>query len=179
MGIEAFDDDLVWPTRKGRAPARYTTPPIASTLELPAEAIERGAWHDDFLILGSRLRPMWGDELWIDEEVPAYVVPYREDYDIRVTCPLGRERPEFVRSSCDILQVSSVDKGGIFEFALRENAELPLAHLSFVGDRLVAEHKLPFVAAGVPALGAAVEAVGWAACRLRRELTAAFRHAAR
>jgi hypothetical protein len=173
MSIRTFDE-LAWPPRKrpGPEPVRHSTPPIASTLDLPAEAIESGAWHDDFLILGSRLRPAWGDELEIDEGLPAYVVPYADGFPIQVTCPVGTGRADSVRVSCTVLAVPHGTRG-IFEFALRENAELPLARLSFSGDWLFADHELPFSAAGIPALRDSIEAVGWTAQRLRPELSAA------
>jgi hypothetical protein len=167
-------DELAWPPRKrsGAAPARHSTPPLAGTLDLPPEAVASGAWHDDFLILGSRLRQIWGDELEIDEEAPAYVVPYADGFAIAVTCAVDVERAESVRISCPILAITD-GAVGIFEFALRENAELPLARLSFRDGWLVAEHELPFSATGIPALGASIEAVGWTARRLRPELVAA------
>jgi hypothetical protein len=171
-------DELSWPPRKrcdGRG-VRHLTPPVAGTLKLPDGAVQ-GAWHDDFLLLGSRLRPAWGGEIRIDEEAPAYVIAYAEDYDVSVTCPVGEERADSVRVSCPVLTVPA-GTTGIFEFALRENADLPLARLAYRGQELVAEHELPFVAAGIPALRTAVDAVGWAARRLRPELSAACLHSA-
>lgn len=172
MSLETFDDHLAWPSRVRRAPTQHSTPPVAHSLDLPASAIENGAWHDDFLILGSRLRPTW-DQLEIDEEAPAYVVPYAPGFPVQVTCPVGSERAETVRVSCDVIALPR-NVAGFFEFALRENAELPMARLAISDDRLVVDQELPFLAAGIPALGVTIEAVGWAARRLRPELSAAF-----
>lgn len=65
------------------------------------------------------------------------------------------------------------EPGGIFEFALRENAVLPLAKLSLESGWLAASYELPFAGAGISSLRSAVSVVGWAACGLRRELEAA------
>lgn len=172
MSLETFDDHLAWPPRIRRAPAQHSTPPIARSLDLPADAVEKGAWHDDFLILGSRLRPTW-DQLEIDEEAPAYVLPYAPGFQVRVTCPVESARAETVRVSCDVIAVPR-QVAGFFEFALRENAELPMARLAIHDDRLAVDQELPFLAAGIPALAMTIEAVGWAARRLRPELRAAF-----
>jgi len=172
VSLETFDDHLAWPPRVRRAPAKHSTPPVARSLDLPTSAVENGAWHDDFLILGSRLRPTW-DQLEIDEEAPAYVVPYAPGFPVQVTCPVGSERAETVRVSCDVIALPR-NVAGFFEFALRENAELPMARLAISDDRLVVDQELPFLAAGIPALGITIEAIGWAARRLRPELSAAF-----
>lgn len=101
------------------------------------------------------------------------MVPYAPGFPVRVTCPVGSERAETVRVSCDVIAIPQ-DVAGFFEFALRENAELPMARLAVNADRLVVDQELPFLAAGIPALGMTIEAVGWAARRLRPELSVAF-----
>lgn len=173
MNTEPFDE-LAWPPQpKAGRPQQHSTPPIASTLDLPSGATESGAWHDDFLILGSRLREIWGDALEIDEETPAYLFSHADGVTISVTCPVGAGRSESIRISSPVLTIPA-DARGIFEFALRENAELPLARLSFNEGQLVADHELPFVGGGIDALRASIEAVAWAVRVLRPELAAAY-----
>jgi hypothetical protein len=172
-------DDLAWPANPlaAETPARHSTPPIAGALDLAPQEAESGAWHDDFLILGSRLGAIYGGELALDERAPAYLVPYDPDFTVSISCPVDAARADSVRASCPILALPD-DTKGIFEFALRENGELPLVRLSFKDGLLMADYELPFVAAGIPALRSAVSAVGWVARRLRPELTTAYLPAA-
>jgi hypothetical protein len=141
--------------------------------QLGDDAVRSGAWHDDFLILGSRLRSIYGDELELNEDAPAYAIPYTAEIAVSVTCPVDVERADRVRAACPVLALADAG-AGVFEFALRENAKLPLARLLLEDGWLAVDYELPFVAAGIPALRTAVSVVGWAASCLQRELAAAY-----
>ena len=169
-------EDLDWhsvPVSPG-ALVRRSTPPIADSLGFLGQAeIETGAWHDDFLLLGSRLRSSFGDEVTLDREAPAYVIPYTPEVAVCVACRVDVTRAETVRIWCPLIEVSG-NASGLFQFALRENVRLALVRLGFERGQLTADYELPFVGAGVPALRAAVDAVGWAAQHLRPELESAY-----
>lgn len=166
-------DDLAWaPSPLASSVSGRSSPPIVNSLELDEEEVASGIWHDDFLILGSRLRDTYGDCLDVDRDVPAYLVPFEADLVVSVGCPIHLERADRVRVVCPIVPVPD-EPAGFFEFALRESATLPLAKLSLEGDWLAAGYELPFAAAGTFALRSAVSVVGWAARSLRPELAIA------
>lgn len=165
-------DDLAWPPSpltSGTSSRR--SPPIASSLELNAEEVASGAWNDDFLILGSRLRDIYGDEIDLDWDAPAYLVSCATEV-VSISCSVHLERADRVRMVCPLVPIPD-EPGGIFEFALRENAVLPLAKLSLESGWLAASYELPFAGAGISSLRSAVSVVGWVACGLRRELEVA------
>lgn len=179
MSLDQFDD-FAWPADPLAAvrPRRHATPPIATSLDcLSAEERQTGAWHDDFLLLGSRLRPIFNEGLTLDAETPAYLVSMHPDVVVRVTCPVDVERADRVRMWCPLVEPPDASTG-LFEFSMRENAELPLVRLAFADGCLLVEYELPFAAAGIPALRSAVAAVSYAAARLRPELRAVFPRAA-
>jgi hypothetical protein len=170
------NEDLGWhsvPSSPG-ALARLSTPPIVDFLgDLGPAETESGAWHDDFLLLGSRLRPSFGDAMTVDRGAPAYVVSYTPEIAVCVTCQVDAPRADTVRIWCPLIEISDQAEG-LFQFALRENARLALARLGFERGQLLADYELPFAGAGVPALRAAVDAVGWAAQHLRPELESVY-----
>lgn len=165
-------DDLSWPPNPLARNTDGFSPPIASSLDLDEEEIASGIWHDDFLILGSRLRDIYGDGLDIDQDAPSYLVPFEADFVVSVSCPVNLDRADQVRAACPIVPVPE-EPEGLFEFALRENAALPLAKLSLEDDWLTVGYELPFAAAGIVSLRSAVSVVGWAARSLRPELAVA------
>ena len=63
-----------------------------------------------------------------------------------------------MRVSAPVLDLAGVDLPGIFEFALRENADLALARLSARDGVLLVEHELPLRGSGIPAFAASVSA---------------------
>jgi hypothetical protein len=169
-----MDPDRYEPTGdnadSGDLAASHRCVPMAHLLDdLPRHEVESGAWHDDFLVLGHRLRVAYGNTLTLDKETPAYYVSYAGHIAVSVTCPVNVEHADSVRIASVLVAVPS-QMQGIFEFALRENARVKLVRISFDGAELWVDYELPFTAAHSPALSAGVSAVGWTARRLRREL---------
>jgi hypothetical protein len=152
-------------------------PPVSRMLGLDAEDQDKTIWRDDFLTLGGRLRSIYGNHVALDEVMSAYVVSIAAGISVRITCSAEEPRAETVRVACPVAPISEAD-AGLWHFALRENARLQLARLSFDDGSLWADYELPFdIACGRP-LQAGVTAVGKAAQSLSRELTPAFRRAA-
>lgn len=147
--------------------------PVAAMLDLTAWEMESGAWHDDFLTLGHQLRVTYGNLLTLDEGTPAYEISLPRDVTVMATCPVDVEHAETVRIAATIRPVSG-EMGALFEFAVRENAQLELARLSVSEELLWVDYQLPFCAVHASALQAAVSAVGATAARLRRELANAY-----
>jgi hypothetical protein len=147
--------------------------PLCTMLDLTPEELETGAWHDDFLALGHRLRTTYGNQLTLNERAPAYEISLPRDVVVIASCPVVEECAGTVRIAAPVRPVSG-EMSALFEFAVRENAELQLARLSFSDETLWVEYQLPFCAAHAPALQAAVTAVGATAARLRRELANAY-----
>lgn len=147
--------------------------PLAAMLDLTAEEMESGAWHEDFLTLGHRLRVSYGNQLTLDADAPAYVISLPRDVTVRATCPVDVEHAQTVRVVAPVRPVSA-EMDALFEFAVRENAQLELARLSVSEELLWVDYQLPFCAAYAPALQAVVSAVGATAARLRGELVNAY-----
>jgi len=165
-------DDLAWPPSPlAESTSGRSSPPIASSLELDAAEVASGIWHDDFLILGSRLKDIYGEDIDLDRDAPAYLVSSRADF-VSVSCPVHLERADRVRAACPIVPIPD-EPAGLFEFSLRENAVLPLVKLSLESGWLVASYELPFAVAGTLSLRSAVSVVSWAARSLRPELAVA------
>ena len=149
---------------------------MAYMLGLGEDDLATGIWRDDFLTLGGRLRSVYGTQVALDEATAAYVVSVAAGIDVRVTCSSESPRAETVRVACPVALLADADTG-LWQFALRENARLQLARLSFDGGKLWADYELPFdIACGRP-LEAGVSAVARAAEGLRRELAPDFRPA--
>jgi hypothetical protein len=143
-------------------------------LDLDSAERASGIWHDDFLWLGSRVRPIYGNRVAIGTDPPAYLISFPGQLVVSVTCPLDGERAQCARASARVLEFEQVPVAGIFEFAMRENAELTLARLCLRDGWLVAEHELALCGACIPALEASVSAVALAATVLRAEIASAF-----
>lgn len=153
-------------------------PKIADMLELDPDERASGIWDQDFLALGSRLRPIYGNDVSIASAPAAYRITLANALTVSVTCPPHGSGDARVRVSASVLDLAGVDLPGIFEFALRENADLQLARLAARDGWLVAEHELPLRGTGIPAFEASVGAVAGAARKLRAELAPAVGHVA-
>jgi hypothetical protein len=150
--------------------SRQPAPPMADLLEgLDTEEVDRGLWHNDFLALGSRLRLIYGHQVALDKTSVAYRVSVTDHTTVRVTCPVDSDVADTVQAACPVLAIAG-QPAGIWEFAMRENAQLQLVRLSFDGEQLWVDYQLPFVVAAGHALQAAVSEVGKVARRLRAEL---------
>lgn len=173
MGLE---DQSHTTDRQAQLPVGGSQPKasIAELLELDSAERESGIWHDDFLWLGSRLRPTYGNRVAIATDPPSYVISFPGLLTVNVSCPLDGERARCVRASARVLEFEQVAVAGIFEFAMRENAELTLARLVARDGWLMAEHDLALCGACIPALEASVSAVALASKTLRAELASAF-----
>lgn len=153
-------------------------PKIADMLELDADERASGIWDDDFLVVGSLLRPIYGNEVSIASAPAAYRITLAAELTVSVSCPPHEGEGARVRVSAPVLDLAGVDLPGIFEFALRENADLVLARLSARAGLLLVEHELPLRGSGIPAFAASVCAVAGAARKLRAELAPAVGHVA-
>lgn len=171
----SLDDRRHHPERHSGADSYPQRPaaPIAELLGLDASDRESGIWHDDFLWLGSRLRPIYGNRIAIASDPPAYLVSFPDNLAVSVTCPPDGGHTQRARMSAPVIELQRL-VAGVFEFAMRENVELALARLSVIDGWLVAEHELAFCGACIPALEASVSAVASTATRLRREIAGAF-----
>jgi hypothetical protein len=157
-----------------RAGERLEAPPIADVLGLDAADRESGVWHDDFLWLGSRLRQVYGNRITIAVQPPTYQVSFPNEVVVSVSCPLDNGRAQCIRISAPVIDLSHVAVPGIFEFVLRENADLNLARIGLRDGWLVAEHELAVCGACVPALEASASAVRSVASKLKIELSRGF-----
>ena len=140
--------------------------PIARMLDL--DDVDSKLWRDDFLALGSRLRNLYDTQVTIDEDTCAYVVAMR-GLEVRVTCTDEEPRAEVVRITCAVASLAEADTH-LWQFALRENARLQLARLSFDRGTLWADYDLPFRVANGEPLQAGLSAVARLAESLGREL---------
>lgn len=133
---------------------------ICNTLDgLAGSRLDGGAWHEDFLTIGHRLRVTYGNTLTVDEDAPAYLVTCGRTVTVSVTCPVDTGRAELVRMRA--LALNSVALlPQLSRSLLLTNARLALARASLIGDSVWVEYELPFCAAHAPALAAGVSAVG-------------------
>jgi hypothetical protein len=155
----------------------WSLPPIAHMLGLDEEDRASEVWRDEFLTLGGRLRAIYGNHVRLDEAVKAYVVSVAAGVAVRVTCSAETPRAETVRVACEVASLTEADTN-LWQFALRENARLQLARLSYDHGALWADYELPFeIACGRP-LQAGVTAVGKVAASLGSELAPAVRRVA-
>lgn len=137
--------------------------------EADATEVAHGAWADEFLTLGGRLRPIYGNDLTLDATSPAYLVRVAGDRIVELSCPPLERGAPIVRARCAVGAVAP-ETPGLWQFALRENARMRLARLSFDQGTLWADYELPLAAAHGPILHTAVSAVAAAAAGLVVEL---------
>jgi hypothetical protein len=150
---------------------------VADLLGLDQRERDSGLWDEDFLWLGSRLRPIYGNCVSLGEDPPAYLVSFPRNLTVSVGCVNQRGEDPRVRVWAHLIELE-LCAPGIFQFALRENAELTLARLAVRQQWLTVEHELPFCGACIPALDASILAVAGTVARLRGELHAVLGQAA-
>lgn len=126
-------------------------------------------WDDRFVVLGARLRAIYGNQVRIERCDESYLVELASGTTVRVTCSIEAVPGPVVRVFCVVLGEANV-VDSLMEFALRENARLRLARLCVVGTALAVDYELPFAAACGPFLDAAVTAVARTGRALRTEL---------
>jgi hypothetical protein len=126
--------------------------------ELDGMELDGGAWHEDFLTLGARLRGAYGNAVMLDESAPAYFVACGEDVLVSVTCQVDQEHPETVVVAAPAGSLDRSDSG-IFERLLELNGQLTLTRLSLRERDLWTECEVPFVAAHALSLERMVGAV--------------------
>jgi hypothetical protein len=154
VGVSIRGDSPNWPTTRVWRPAA-----VASLLgELGEIKLDGGAWHEDFLTLGARLRVAYGNAVMLDESVPAYFVACGRDVLVSVTCQVDQEHPDTVLVAAPAGSLYQ-PAPQIFERLLALNGELSLTRLSLHQHDLWAEGEVPFVAAHAPALTRVVTAV--------------------
>ncbi len=137
--------------------------------ELDLDEVASGAWHDDLLTVGSRLRSCFGNMVVLDKSLPGYLVHGAGDIPVTVTCPVEAQSADNVRMACQVAPILA-ETPGLWQFLLRENARLKFVRLSFDDGYVFADYQLPFRAACGPFLETGVLAVASAAKSLRSEL---------
>jgi hypothetical protein len=154
IGVSINGDSSSWLTTRVWRPAA-----VAALLgELDGVELDGGAWHEDFLTLGARLRGAYGNAVMLDESAPAYFVACGSNVLVSVTCQVDQDHPEtvLVAAPAGSLERSSPS---ICERLLELNGRLTLTHLSLRERDLWIEYEMPYFVAHAPSLERAVGAV--------------------
>lgn len=127
-------------------------------------------WRDEFLALGGNLRIIYGNQMTLDEALKAYVISFSAGIAIRVTCSGSGLSGNTVRFASPIIEITQ-ETTGLWQFAMRENARLQLARLSFDEGVLWVDYEIPADFAYGRPLQIAATAVGSAALTLINEFS--------